>query len=196
MTRAEDRREITDVRRLAALAHPLRTALLSHLLAVGPRTASECAAAVDASPSNCSWHLRQLEKHGFVERAGEAADGRERPWRAAATGFRLGPTEDTPAIRSALQTLATVQLDEEFRLVRSYLRHEDELAEPWRHSAEFNTYGLLVDPAELAELAGRLDAVIRPYLAATRTEAPATARPVHVFLSAFLRPDAPPADAR
>ena len=77
MTRAEDRREITDVRRLAALAHPLRTALLSHLLAVGPRTASECATAVDASPSNCSWHLRQLEKHGFVERAGEATDGRE-----------------------------------------------------------------------------------------------------------------------
>ena len=66
MTRPEDRRAVTDVRRLAALAHPLRAALLSHLLAVGPRTASECAAAVDASPSNCSWHLRQLEKHGFV----------------------------------------------------------------------------------------------------------------------------------
>jgi DNA-binding transcriptional ArsR family regulator len=190
MTRPEDRREVTDVRRLAALAHPVRAALLSHLMAFGPRTASECAAAVDASPSNCSWHLRQLEKHGFVERAGEAADGRERPWRAAATGFRLGPVEDSPAVRSAVQALASVQLEEEFRLARAYLRHEDELAEPWRHSAEFNTYGLLVDAAELAELAERLDAAIRPYLSATRTDAPADARPVHVMLSAFLRPDA------
>jgi DNA-binding transcriptional ArsR family regulator len=191
MTRAEDRREITDVRRLAALAHPLRTALLSHLLAVGPRTASECATAVDASPSNCSWHLRQLEKHGFVERAGEATDGRERPWRAAGTGFRIGALDDTPAVRSALQILASAQLDEEFRLARAYLRHEDELAEPWRHSAQFNTYGLLVDPAELAELAERLDALIRPYLAPTRDDAPDGARPVHLMLAAYLRPDAP-----
>ena len=58
MTRPEDRREVTDVRRLAALAHPLRAALLSHLLAVGPRTASEGAVAVDASPSNCSWSAK------------------------------------------------------------------------------------------------------------------------------------------
>jgi DNA-binding transcriptional ArsR family regulator len=191
MARSEDRREVTDVRRLSALAHPLRAALLSHLLAVGPRTASECAAAVDASPSNCSWHLRQLAKHGFVERAPEAGDGRERPWQAAATGFRIDSAEDTPAVRAALETLAAVQLDEEFRLARSYLRHEDELAEPWRHSADFSSYGLLLDPTELAELTQRLDAVIRPYLAPTRAGAPAGARPVHLFLSAFLRPDAP-----
>ena len=191
MVQPEDRREVTDVRRLAALAHPVRTALLSHLLAVGPRTASECAAAVDASPSNCSWHLRQLEKHGFVERAGEAADGRERPWRAAATGFRLDPGADTPAVRSAVQALASVQLHEEFRLARAYLRHEDELAEPWRRSAEFNTYGLLATAEELRDLAARLDALIRPYLAPTRDDAPDDARPVHVMLAAYLRPDAP-----
>jgi DNA-binding transcriptional ArsR family regulator len=190
MTRPEDRREVADVRRLAALAHPVRAALLSHLLAVGPRTASECAAAVDASASNCSWHLRQLEKHGFVERAGDAADGRERPWRAAATGFRLAAVEDTPAVRSAVQALASVQVEEEFRLARAYLRREDELPEQWRHSAEFDTYGLLLDAAELAELAERLDALIRPYLAATRADAPDGARPVHLFLAAFLRPDA------
>jgi hypothetical protein len=146
---------------------------------------------VDASPSNCSWHLRQLAKHGFVERAPEASDGRERPWRASATGFRIAPGEQTPAVRSALEALGSVQLEEEFRLARSYLRHEDELAEPWRHSADFSSYGLLLDPAELAELNQRLDAAIRPYLAPTRTDAPAGARPVHVFLSAFLRPDAP-----
>jgi hypothetical protein len=103
----------------------------------------------------------------------------------------LDPAADTPAVRSAVQALASVQLDEEFRLARAYLRHEDELAAPWRHSAEFNTYGLLATAEEVRELAERLDALIRPYLAPTREDAPDDARPVHVFLSAFLRPDAP-----
>jgi DNA-binding transcriptional ArsR family regulator len=190
MVRPEDRREVRDVRMLAALAHPVRTALLSHLMAVGPRTASECADAVGASPSNCSWHLRQLEKFGFVERADDAPDGRERPWRAAATGFDFSQVEAEPAARAALETYASIRLDEENRLARAYLRMEDELPEEWRRTASLNTYGLLVTADELRELAERLDATVRPYLATTRDDAPDGARPVHVFLSAFLRPDA------
>jgi DNA-binding transcriptional ArsR family regulator len=191
MARAEDRREVRDVRMLAALAHPVRTALLSHLMAVGPRTASECADAVGASPSNCSWHLRQLEKFGFVQRAGEARDGRERPWQAAATGFDFSQVADEPAARAALQTFAAIRLDEEARLARAYLWGEEELPDEWRRTADFSTYGLLVTPDELRELSARLDAALRPYLAATRDDAPDGAKPVHVFLSAFLRPDAP-----
>lgn len=191
MARPENRREVRDVRMLAALAHPVRTALLSHLMVMGPRTASECAAAVDASPSNCSWHLRQLEKFGFVERADDAPDGRERPWRAAATGFDFSLVESEPAARAALQTYVGIELDEQTRLTRAYLRREDELPEDWRRAANQNTYGILVTPQELRELTARLDAVLRPYLVPTRDDAPDGARPVHVFLSAFLRPDAP-----
>ena len=191
MARPEDRREVRDVRMLSALAHPVRTALLSHLMAVGPRTASECADAVDASPSNCSWHLRQLEKFGFVERAPEAVDGRERPWRAAATGFDFSQIEGEPAARAALQTYAAIRLDEETRLARAYLRAEDEVPEEWRRSADLSTYAILVTPEELRELNARLDAAIRPYLVPTRDDAPDGAKPVHVFVSAFRRPDAP-----
>ena len=39
-------RRVTDADALKAMAHPLRVSLLNHLLAVGPRTASECAEAV------------------------------------------------------------------------------------------------------------------------------------------------------
>ncbi len=191
MVRSEDRREVRDVRTLAALAHPVRTALLSHLMAVGPRTASECADAVGASASNCSWHLRQLAKFGFVERAEDADDARERPWRAAATGFDFSQVQTEPAARAALQTLTSIQLDEENRLARAYLRREDELPAEWRGTADLSTYGLLVSPDELRALVARLDAVLRPYLAPTRDDPPEGARPVHVFLSAFLRPDAP-----
>ena len=191
MARPEDRREIRDVRALAALAHPVRNALLAHLMAVGPRTASECAPAVGASASNCSWHLRHLARFGFVERVEGGADGRERPWRAAATGFDFSQVEQdqAPATRAALQTLAAVQLDEQHRLARRYLRGEDELPGDWRQAANLSTYGLLLSPAELRELSTWLDAAIRPDIALTREDAPADARPVHLFLSAFLRPE-------
>ena len=51
----EERRiQITDVRVLRALANPIRYRILGHLMSSGAQTASECAAVVGASPSNCS----------------------------------------------------------------------------------------------------------------------------------------------
>jgi DNA-binding transcriptional ArsR family regulator len=191
VTRPEDRREIRDVRALAALAHPVRSALLSHLMAVGPRTASECAPAVGASASNCSWHLRHLARFGLVERDEGSDDGRERPWRAAATGFHFGgePAADDPATQAAQQALLSVQLDEEARLARAHLRGVDELPAAWRETSAFNTYGLLLTPAELRELVERLDALVRPYIRMTRDDAPADARPVHLGIRAFRFPE-------
>ena len=81
-------RRIDDPGALKALAHPLRVALLAHLVAAGPATASACAEAVGASASNCSWHLRRLAAAGFVEPV-DAGDGRERPWRSTDTGFEV-----------------------------------------------------------------------------------------------------------
>ncbi len=190
MARPEDRREIRDVRALAALAHPVRSALLSHLMAVGPRTASECAAAVGASASNCSWHLRHLARFGLVERDDSSTDGRERPWRAAATGFHFGGEPGSgAATRAAQEALLSVQLDEETRLARAHLRGADELPADWREASAFSTFGLLLTPAELRELVARLDAAIRPYIRMTREDAPADARPVHLGLRAFRFPE-------
>ena len=60
------RRRVTDADALKALAHPLRMALLGALVTEGPLTASQAAALLSESPSNCSWHLRKLAEHGFV----------------------------------------------------------------------------------------------------------------------------------
>ena len=91
----ELRRQVTEVRALRALADPIRYRLLGHLMSAGPQTASECAAVVGASPSNCSYHLRQLARFGLVERVPTSrADGRDRPWRPTATGLRMGPSDD------------------------------------------------------------------------------------------------------
>ena len=63
------RPRITDPEALEALAHPVRLDVLGFLMSQGPATASECARAVDDTPSNCSYHLRVLAKHGLVEPA-------------------------------------------------------------------------------------------------------------------------------
>ena len=59
--------QVTDVRALRALAHPLRTRLLGQLRFHGPATASQLGRAVGESSGATSYHLRQLEACGFDE---------------------------------------------------------------------------------------------------------------------------------
>ncbi|HSO51564.1 MAG TPA: winged helix-turn-helix domain-containing protein, partial [Actinomycetes bacterium] len=95
MARAERRMEVTDGAVLAAMAHPLRVALLYQLNALGSRTASQCAQALGETPANCSYHLRRLAKAGLVARD-EGGNGRERPWRSVYTGLSLRPAVHHP----------------------------------------------------------------------------------------------------
>jgi predicted ArsR family transcriptional regulator len=188
MSRPEHRRTITDVRALAAVAHPVRVALLNQLMAYGPRTASQCADAVGASASACSYHLRQLARWGFVEPA-PAEDGRERPWQATATGFALDPDLGDPAALAVQQTLAGMQLDQDAELARAFLRRADTVGQEWLDATEMSRFSLLMTPGELAELTAALDALIRPYIGLTRTDPPAAAKPVHLDLKAFPLPE-------
>jgi DNA-binding transcriptional ArsR family regulator len=171
---------------LAALAHPVRLDVLEHLMSNGPATASECARAVGDSPSNCSYHLRTLARHGLVERD-ESADGRERPWRATVTGFSIAKSEPgTDEARSeAMLLAASVQLDQ--RRLREYLADRDSVDSQWRDADTISTYGLRLTPSELAELIEALDALIRPFISATRPDSPQGAELVQLGLHAFPR---------
>lgn len=73
---------MNDLIALRALTHPARQRLLKALAAAGTATATELAGHVGESPANCSWHLRQLARYGFVTEAG-GGSGRQRPWRIA-----------------------------------------------------------------------------------------------------------------
>lgn len=190
--RPPERRTITDPRALRALAHPLRLALLDHLMTFGARTASECAAVVGSTPSNCSYHLRALARFGLVE-AVEAHDGRERPWQSTATGLRLGRTED-PGFRlgedTAERLLADRQVDDEAALVHRFLAQRDDQPDEWRDASLLAGYALRLTAAELKDLAAKLDALIRPYIGLTRADAPEGADVVALHLNAFRHPDA------
>jgi DNA-binding transcriptional ArsR family regulator len=195
VARTERRLEITDSGILAALAHPLRVALLYQLNALGSRTASQCAQALGETPANCSYHLRQLAKVGLVARE-EASNGRERPWRSVYTGLTLSPTLDAPdpevvtAATATRASLANLEMEEHLRLARRYLRLEPRAARAWRDAASMASYSLRLTPEELEALVKDLDAAIRPYIGLTRDDPPEGAQPVHLDFKAFLRPEA------
>jgi DNA-binding transcriptional ArsR family regulator len=183
------RMRVRDVELMRALAHPLRTALLNYLMAVGPRTASECAAAVDSTASNCSWHLRQLNSWGLVERV-DATDGRERPWRATQVGLEFGEFAPDPSTQAAQMGVLAGSLANDQTLTQRFLDSVDTLEPAWQQAAALNMYALRVTVPELDQLNAAIDALIRPYIATIREDAPSDARPVHASWRAVPRVEA------
>jgi DNA-binding transcriptional ArsR family regulator len=189
------RMKITDVRVLAALAHPTRLAILHLLLTIGDVTATQCAEVVDASPSSCSYHLRHLERFGLVERVGsdpdDEIDGRTRRWRSVASGFDFGeaPSTGSPEMVAATAAVISAGIDENVRLARHYLSHLADVPEAWQDVAAFSTYALLLSPDELRQVIEAIDAIVRPLRRAVRDDAPADAVPVRLALEAFPRTD-------
>ena len=104
--------QVTDSAALKALSHPARRRLINELAAGRVLTATEASELVGLSPSAVSHHLRALARYGFAERAEAGEDGRERPWRALATGVSFNPRDAAGArvvntlIQDELEALA------------------------------------------------------------------------------------------
>ena len=176
--RPEQRQVITDVRVLAALSHPVRIRLLNHLLEVGPSTATECAPFAGVSPSACSYHLRHLERFGLVERADREADGRDRPWRAVATGYSIGPTPSTHDVVTNTAMFAAVSANVAAAATsprRSSTAHS-RCRTTGKTQPSSPATGWPSTPPSCVASSPPVDAVLRPYLAVTRTDPPADAR--------------------
>jgi DNA-binding transcriptional ArsR family regulator len=190
-----DRRIVTELAALKALAHPERAAILKLLMAGRPLTATECASSVDLSPSACSYHLRQLERFGFVERVGEASadghsDGRTRRWQATAIGFSLGErpmSEATPEQRAVFTAVIGADRVENDRLIRRFVEHAADLEPAWQDAAVLSTYELWLTPDELEQIGRAVDDVLRPHRARAKQTSEPSARTVHVVFEAFPR---------
>jgi DNA-binding transcriptional ArsR family regulator len=190
------RRVVSDLDALRALAHPQRSAILKLLMAGPPRTATECAAVVGATPSACSYHLRELQRFGFVERddspTDAPVDARVRRWRAAAVGFTLGArplSGSTPEERAVFAAVLGADRAENERLAREFVESVTDLPGEWQDAVEFSTYELALTPGELAELARQIDELLRPHRVGVKRRPAASARTVHIAFDAFPRPD-------
>ena len=187
----ERRTRVTDPKALRVLAHPLRLALLDHLMAFGVQTAAQCAAAVGSTASNCSYHLRALARVGLVERS-ESADGRERPWRSSSTGLEFGPgeAEDSRSSTAAARAVDELALARDEQLTRRAFARHDSQPREWRAAEAHNSYALRITSRELGQLVNEIDRLVRPYIGLTRNEAPDDGDVAYLRLLAFRHPDA------
>lgn len=151
----EGTRELTDPRTMRALAHPARLALLEALTHYGQLTATEAAEHVGESPSNCSFHLRQLAKYGFVEEADGGA-GRRRPWRVKTIGTRFTDVHEDTETKLAAGTLARVIGERLLARARAGLEQRRLLPDEWRAVTGTNDMTLYVTPDEMKELDEKL----------------------------------------
>jgi DNA-binding transcriptional ArsR family regulator len=167
--------EVTDVRALRALAHPLRSRLLGLLRLHGPATASRLGRAVGESSGSTSYHLRQLAAYGFVEEVEGEGTARERWWRARhrLTSWRADEIEGQEGGAEVEDELIRIQLDVRGRVLRAWRDQRQELGPAWTAAASLNDHVLRLRPDQARALADELNGVLARWMAEHPSDVPA-----------------------
>ncbi|MDX6360803.1 MAG: hypothetical protein QOH37_3857 [Nocardioidaceae bacterium] len=164
MTQAPSYRRLRDPRELNALAHPVRIAIMELLTVSGPLTATELADRLDETPANCSWHLRKLAEHRFVEEAGGGI-GRQRPWRVTQIGLAWDEEDATPSQVRAGRALEQMLLERQvtrFHQARAQLRDDGDTE--WGDAATATQSASWLTVDELDEINTEIRTVLERYV--------------------------------
>jgi len=150
-------RRVDDAAALKALAHPLRISLLELLVLDGPMTASQAGEALGQTPANCSWHLRKLAEHGFVEEV-PGVSGRSRPWRAVAEGLSWEDAAESgdPETSAAGQALTDVFMGREVDRLRAARAASAAEPDEWREVTSVHQAQTWLTADEARELSSAL----------------------------------------
>lgn len=140
---------------MRALAHPVRMRLIELLTMDGPHTATEAAEHVGESPSNCSFHLRQLAKYGFVEETGEGT-GRQRPWRMKQIGNTLDAVQPDPEAALAADALADMFVQRVLGRWQQWRATRNAYPQEWQQLAGSSETVWWLTPDELRDLNAQL----------------------------------------
>lgn len=185
--------QISDPQAIKALAHPLRLDLLELLAAGGPATAARCGRVLGVPQANCSFHLRQLAKYGFVEDAGPGRDRRERTWQVPDPRPTLRIGTDGGAGAAVLgRELERVVVERELQAILDYGERREADAARWGRMPGVVTSVAVVSAEEAAEIRDKWHALLEPYLARTAADSAehrAGQRHVRYFMAATPLPD-------
>lgn len=154
-------RNIYEPERIRALTHPLRLELLDVLGDLGEATATECAEKLGQSVASCSFHLRSLEKHGFIERGEQR--GREKPWRVVPGGWSARPSSELQGSRHAVAELASLFVAREGDRVHRFLAQLDREPEDWVQAVTVTTASFWATAEEMTQLAQELQGITDRY---------------------------------
>jgi DNA-binding transcriptional ArsR family regulator len=182
---------LRDPRAMRALAHPVRLALMDALTLDGKLTATQASQIVGESPANCSFHLRQLAKYGFVEEAGRGT-GRQRPWRLKTMSITVNieDASETAAAVAGRELLAMFH-EQAIARLRHWMATQSLFPKRWRKAHQAKRAIWWVTPEELEQLGEEMLALMLRY--SDRLEDPSSrpegALPVEFLAFAYpLRP--------
>jgi len=181
-------REVTDPRALRALAHPVRIALLEALADAGTLTATQAGEAVGESPANCSFHLRQLAKYGFVEEAG-GGTGRQRPWKLVHLGMSFPDVNVEPETAMAAVGLTAVLRERYLERHARAAAARGHFPKKWQEVTGDSQFLLYVRPEEMKELNEELVALLMRFQdrIADPAKRPKGSRPVEALVLSYPR---------
>ena len=184
-----------DATAMKAFAHPLRMAMYDYLNDHGSATATMLAKHTGESTGQTSYHLRQLERHGFVTDDATRGTGRERWWKAVGFsmhGVELAKDSSTrPAVASMLQN----QDAQRSAAITDWYQRSEQESEEWIEASINSRHSMLLTQEEAVELKERAMAVLHHYAELSQArmeggpEAEVGARRIRVYLDIFPLPE-------
>lgn len=197
-----DRKLDTDS--LKGLAHPLRVKLLDRLSVHGPATASGLGEALGESSGATSYHLRQLEKHGFVREVEGRGVGRERWWERTPGGISVDMESraESEAARAASDMVLAQWERNRSALLAEFMDRGDELGLEWVLSSFISTANLRLTRDQAMDVHGRLERLIDDIVDDFRGNVAPGSRPVQMHINLFpvvggaVTPDEPAAPSQ
>src|SRR5207248_116787 len=148
---------------LRGLAHPLRLRILD-LLGDEPATSSILARRLGESSGATSYHLRVLERAGWIEEDSERGSGRERWWRRAILPPRLIPSgAEDPEGRALEATFWSMLVERDDALTQRFFDQLPELEQRWRETATILHWTVRLTDDEAVALAEDIARPAYPY---------------------------------
>lgn len=182
-----------DMESLKALSHPLRVQLVDALSVYGPATASGLAERLGESSGATSYHLRQLEKHGFVREQEGRGTGRERWWERVPGWIDIGsPDADrSPSGRSAAQLIYREFRIAQQRLLEEFIDHGAATLSPeWMDTSSVMSANANLTLPQMREFVSAVTELVERLVVPYRGQIAPGARPVHIEFNAFPVVDA------
>ena len=182
-------RVLSDIEALKALAHPLRQQLLDRLQRRGSATSADLAVEFGADRGATSYHLRQLERFGFIEDDPERSAGRRRYWRAVPQDVRLPRTPGDPRVAAAADEIGRQWFARAERDLTTYLKDRHSYGD-FTAAAQHSFGHTTLDADELARFGEEYIAFLNRWYREPGQASPGS-RSITVLFNAFPTPDAP-----
>lgn len=177
-------RVISDIEALKALAHPLRQRMLARLQQRGSATSADLAVECGVDRGAASYHLRQLERFGFVEDDDARSGGRRRYWRSVPQDMRLPTSADGSEVAAVAREIGRQWLERSESDLHAYVASRESFGE-FADAAMHSYGGTSLTAEELARFGEEYVAFLKRW----HHEPGAGRRHVTVVFHAFPTPE-------